>query len=1086
VARLEPVGRLSGQTRLRLAIGLPLRNQAELAVLLRQISAPSSPSYHHYLTPEQFTKKFGPTEDDYQALFAFAAANGLTVSRAYPNRVILDVEGAVTDIERTFHVTMRIYQHPTENRTFYAPDTDPSLDFDRPVLHVSGLDNYALPHPRLHKISPSARTTTATPHSGSGPDGSYAGKDFRAAYATAITLTGSGQTVGLVEFDGYYASDITAYEATNGLSSVTLTNVLLDGFGGTPTTGPDSGNAEVALDIEMAISMAPGLSKVMVYEAGPDGTPNDVLSQMASDNQAKQLSCSWGWGGGPDATADQIFEQMAAQGQSFFSASGDSDAFVGDTSSQFPSDDPYITQVGGTTLTTTGPHGSYVSETAWNSGFVFADRGYLGSGGGISTSYSIPGWQQAVSMSSNQGSTTMRNVPDVAMVAADISIIADDGQQETVVGTSCATPLWAGFIALVNQQAVSNGLSTVGFINPAIYAIGQGTNYTSDFHDITTGNNEWSESPTRFTAVAGYDLCTGWGSPTGSNLISALARSSGADLSVAVTGAPDPVVIGDGLTYTITVTNNGPATATDVIVTDSLPASVTFVSATPSQGTSTYDRGEVVSALGTLIADATATVQVVVTPTAAGAITNTASVTADQTDPNMANNTTTVTTDVLTPAQLDVSPTSYDFGTVTTSTTALVAFVVTNSGGAALTGTATVSGDPFGVVSGSSFSVPGGGSADIVVSFTPASAGDFSGNAVFSTNGGDLTNSLTGTGTTNSPPGTTPPTLIVVSPTDYQVFTDATITVTGVASDPSGINSVTVDGAAASVTGLDWSAALTLFAGTNTITVIAMDNSATMNTTTQIVYAVAWSTTTNQVPVIVSSPTVTNALLRVGDVAVIAADEPNVFTVNADDPNGYSLDYQWSFGDGTTTDWLATNTASHAYVTNCGPYTASVTVSNGQATASSNLTVVVACPMDITKMQVKLNFAKAYADSCNLKATLDLGSGISLADKVLTLNVGGAQAQFLLYANGKGSGIGVSGKCTLDYDKKTRVWKLTANMQDGSWRDAWENDGLTDTTILSPGESVQLSVVLLIGNEGFAADPILAYTAKAGKSGTAK
>ena len=502
---LPPVSQLSGSTNLYLAIGLPLRNKEELNNVLQQIYNPASPDYRRYLTPEQFTERFGPTEQDYQTLIAFMQANGLTVSGTHPNRLVLDVKGAVTDIEKAFHVTMRVYNHPAKARTFYAPDVEPSLDLAVPVLHISGLDNYALPQPMVHQVAVD-RVKNATPNSGSGPSGSYMGKDFRAAYAPGVTLTGSGQTVGLVEFDGYYANDITAYEATNGLSNVTLKNVLLDGFNGTPTTGPNSGNAEVALDIEMAISMAPGLSKVIVYEAGPNGTPNDVLSQMVSDNQAKQLSCSWGWGGGPDATADQLFQQMAAQGQSFFSASGDSDAFVGGTSSQFPSDDPYITLVGGTTLTITGAGGSYVSETVWNSGFVRTYRSYLGSSGGISTSYSIPNWQQGISMTANQGSTTMRNVPDVAMVADNVSIMADNGQQETVVGTSCAAPLWAGFIALANQQAVANGQSTVGLINSAIYAIGKGASYTTDLHDITTGNNEWSSSPTKFSAVTGYDL----------------------------------------------------------------------------------------------------------------------------------------------------------------------------------------------------------------------------------------------------------------------------------------------------------------------------------------------------------------------------------------------------------------------------------------------------------------------------------------------------------------------------------------------------------------------------------------------------
>jgi hypothetical protein len=127
-------------------------------------------------------------------------------------------------------------------------------------------------------------------------------------------------------------------------------------------------------------------------------------------------------------------------------------------------------------------------------------------------------------MTTNKGSTTMRNIPDVALTADNIYVISNNGQTSTNVGgTSVAAPLWAGFTALVNQQAVVSGQLPVGFINPAIYAIGKGTNYTADFHDITTGNNTRSGSTTKYYAVTGYDLCTGWGTPNGIALINALA-----------------------------------------------------------------------------------------------------------------------------------------------------------------------------------------------------------------------------------------------------------------------------------------------------------------------------------------------------------------------------------------------------------------------------------------------------------------------------------------------------------------------------------------------------------------------------------
>ncbi|MCX6902920.1 MAG: hypothetical protein NTW03_05490 [Verrucomicrobia bacterium] len=270
---------------------------------------------------------------------------------------------------------------------------------------------------------------------------------------------------------------------------------------------------------------------------------------MASDNLAKQLSCSWGWSGGPSSTTDQIFQQMAAQGQSFFLASGDSDAYppgaIDNASLQnAPSDNPYATVVGGTTLTTSGPGGAWLAETVWNWGLQSGS--YVGSSGGSSSWYSIPTWQQGISMTANKGSTTKRNIPDVALTADNVWVLYGNGKTGAFGGTSCAAPLWAGLMALVNQQATSAGNASVGFVNPALYAMGKGTNYSAGFHDITTGNNTNTSSANLYFAVAGYDLCTGWGTPIGSNLINTLAPLVNA-----------PVIVGTG--YALLAESCGPA-----------------------------------------------------------------------------------------------------------------------------------------------------------------------------------------------------------------------------------------------------------------------------------------------------------------------------------------------------------------------------------------------------------------------------------------------------------------------------------------------------------------------------------------------
>ncbi|HVM61593.1 MAG TPA: LamG-like jellyroll fold domain-containing protein [Verrucomicrobiae bacterium] len=508
---LQPIGRLPSTNRLNLAIGLPLRNPEMLDAFLQQVYDPTDPEFRHFLTPEQFADRFGPTEKDYEAAADFATAQRFVVTRRHPNRMLLSVNASVADIEKALHISMRVYQHPTEARTFYAPDVDPSVPASLPILGISGLNDFSRPQPLL-KAQP-LNQSPAQPNSGSGPGGNYMGNDFRAAYIPgASSPTGSGQTVGLLQFDGYTASDITYYETLAGLPSVTLSNVLLDGFSGTPTGG--GGEVEVSLDIEMAISMAPGLSRIIVYEAGPYGNWHDILNQIATDNLAKQISCSWYIPGGTeDTVADQIFRQMAAQGQSFFAACGDYDAYTGLI--PFPGDTPYITEVGGTILTTTGAGGTYVSETVWNRG------NGIGTGGGISTQYPIPTWQTNISMTANHGSTTMRNIPDVALTAEGVYVRAD-GKDYSVGGTSCAAPLWAGFTALINQQATKLGAQPIGFLNPMVSALGAGSKYATSFHDITTGNNTSAGNPTNFYAVTGYDLCTGWGTPTGTNLINAL------------------------------------------------------------------------------------------------------------------------------------------------------------------------------------------------------------------------------------------------------------------------------------------------------------------------------------------------------------------------------------------------------------------------------------------------------------------------------------------------------------------------------------------------------------------------------------
>jgi len=531
VAKLTPTGRLPANERLNLAIGLPLRNRESLTNLLQQLYDPASPEFHHYLSPEQFSEKFGPTEADYQTVLQFVQTNGLTVVATYSHRQLVDVSANVSEIERAFHVNMRTYQHPTEHRQFYAPDVDPSVDANVPILNISGLNNYSLPHPASHRKLTKRASGGGF---GTGPGGELWGKDFRNAYAPGVTLNGAGQYVGLVEFDGYYPNDITIYENRAGLPHVSLADVLLSGSSGYPDNNTNY-VAECSLDIEMVICMAPGLSTLYVFEGA---NFDSVLGSMVTYTQIKQFSASW-VGFSFDSTGDNFLMTMGAQGQTFFQASGDGDAYT--QSITGPCDDPNVVSCGGTTLTMDATGTNYGSETVWNSGFQVPgwgingdytegnkNGGFWGSGGGVSSTYNIPNWQQGANATAVGGSSTQRNIPDVAMNAQNVWIVFFNGlQQGGWEGTSLAAPLWAGFNSLVNQQAANNGQPPVGFIDPALYIIGEGSSYSSSFHDIIVGNDFWPDSPSAFNSAPGYDLCTGWGTPSGQGTINALAEYAG-------------------------------------------------------------------------------------------------------------------------------------------------------------------------------------------------------------------------------------------------------------------------------------------------------------------------------------------------------------------------------------------------------------------------------------------------------------------------------------------------------------------------------------------------------------------------------
>jgi subtilase family serine protease len=529
------VGRLPATQTMRLVLVLPLRNRAALNRFLKDLYEPSSPFYRQFLTVEEFTATFGPRQEDYDAVIRFAEANGFTVVGTSRNRVNVDVTGSVASIEAAFHVNMGLYRHPTEDRTFYAPDREPTLELPFQLWRIAGLDNYSIPRPALVR-RPSDVQPQAT--IGSGPDQSFLGSDMRAAYYEGTALTGSGQSLGLLEFLGTNLGDLYTYYTNVGQTlSVPITLLSTDGTS-TSCVYPQCDDTEQTIDMTQSLGMAPGMSSLVMYVGSTDAA---ILGAMATASPLNaQLSSSWTWYPPDPSTDNPYFQEFAAQGQSFFQAAGDGGRWEGSEPFFFPADDGYLMSVGGTDLETSSAGGPWSSETAWVDG-----------GGGISTNhFAIPFWQTTTASGCADCSKTYRNGPDVSANANFTFYVCADQLPCTANlygGTSFAAPMWAGYLALVNQQAVAGGQSTMGFINPALYAIGLSSSYDTDFHDITSGSNG-------YPATKGYDLATGWGSPNGSGLISGLINTITIP-GFGLTALPNPLSVVQGSSATSTITS---------------------------------------------------------------------------------------------------------------------------------------------------------------------------------------------------------------------------------------------------------------------------------------------------------------------------------------------------------------------------------------------------------------------------------------------------------------------------------------------------------------------------------------------------
>jgi kumamolisin len=831
------VGQLPAKQTIHFDVVLAVRDRAGLQTFVQEVNDSTSPSYHQFLTPQEFTARFGPSQKDWDALVAFAKASGFQIVGGSRDAMDLRMTGTVAAIEKAFHVTLGVYQHPAENRTFYAPDREPTVNLPFSLWHISGLDNYSIPHPmfvkksdyaKAHGISPDKVVSHAT--TGSGPSASFLGSDMRAAYYGGTALTGSGQNIGLFEYEGYDIADLNTYYSNVGQTrTATVTGISTDGTSLScvdSRSGGDCDDTEQILDMTQSLGMAPGITGLYVYVGSTDSAIISAMTVTTDAPLSKQLSCSWGWTPADPSTLDPYFEKMASQGQNFFAAAGDSSAWSA-SNEAWPADDANIVSVGGTDLTTSSAAGPWASETAW------AD-----SGGGISPdSIPIPSWQQlsGVITSSNKGSTTLRNGPDVAANANFTFYVCADQTTCTANdygGTSFATPMWAGYLALANQQAASNG-DSIGFIDPIIYPAALGSSYSTLFHDITSG------SCGTYSGITGYDLCTGWGSPKTTGLINLLAGSSTPTFTLSDSPGSLTITQGGSGSSTITVTDVGGFTGSVTLAASGLPSGVTAAFGTnPTTGTSVL----------TLTASSTAT-----TGSATVTITGTSgSLTASTTLALTVNSTATPNFSVA------ASPASV---TVTQGASGTSTITITSTGGFNSATTLSASGLPTGVTAAFStnpVTPPANGSATSTLTLTASSSATVGAATVTITGtSGSTTHSTTIALTVNASTGTANFTLSL-SPSSFTVdergSVSTTLTVTSVNGFhssvdlsvnefPSGVsatasaNPVTPPANGSVKVTITWSASRRAPTGTTTIELIGTSGSLTNETPVAITVA---------------------------------------------------------------------------------------------------------------------------------------------------------------------------------------------------------------------------------------------------------
>lgn len=498
----------------RCALTLRLRRKAQLQALLATHAyvADCDPAQRQYLTRTQYQDQFGAELADLVKVADFARSFGLEVLETSSARRSVFLSGTAQQCSAAFGTDLEQVAHPAG--VFRRPTLPVTLPAELAdiVEGVFGLQTTPLARPHLRP---------ARPHAASA---GFSVPELAHLYQFPAGLDGSGQCIAIIELGGgYRRADLAYYFHQLKLALPSVTSVTV-GHAKNQPGAADSADGEVMLDIEVAAAIAPKARIVVYFAPNTEQGFLDAITLALHDrvHRPNVISISWGnpeknWSEQALRSFDQTFQSAAALGVTICCAAGDAgsgdedpdrSAADGLAHADFPGSSPHVLCCGGTRLTAAS--GVILSETVWNN-----DARRSATGGGVSAFFAAPDYQHATPLppTLKAGGPRGRGVPDVAGNADPATgyRVRVDGQDLVFGGTSAVAPLWAALIALMNQQLGH----PLGFLNPLLYGSLAGS---PALRDITVGNNG------AYQAKAGWDPCTGWGTPNGKALLQALLR----------------------------------------------------------------------------------------------------------------------------------------------------------------------------------------------------------------------------------------------------------------------------------------------------------------------------------------------------------------------------------------------------------------------------------------------------------------------------------------------------------------------------------------------------------------------------------